>query len=62
MTVLYEIKDAVAVITIDRQDVANAVMLLCMEESSWMTGQVFHVDGGASVMDTIFPLEIQGAA
>jgi enoyl-[acyl-carrier protein] reductase III len=44
------------------QDVANAVMLICMEESSWMTGQIFHVDGGASVMDTIFPLEIQGAA
>ncbi len=44
------------------QDVANAVMLICMEESSWMTGQIFHVDGGASVMDTVFPLEIQGAA
>jgi len=44
------------------QDVANAVMLICMEESSWMTGQIFHVDGGASIMDTIFPLEIQGAA
>ena len=44
------------------QDVANAVMLICMEESSWMTGQIFHVDGGASVMDSIFPLEIQGAA
>ena len=43
------------------QDVANAVMLLCMEESGWMTGQVFHVDGGASIMDTVFPLEIQGA-
>ena len=44
------------------RDVANAVMLICMEESSWMTGQIFHVDGGASVMDTVFPLEIQGAA
>jgi enoyl-[acyl-carrier protein] reductase III len=44
------------------QDVANAVMLICMEESGWMTGQVFHVDGGASIMDTVFPLEIQGAA
>lgn len=44
------------------QDVANAVMLLCMEESGWMTGQVFHVDGGASIMDTLFPLDIQGAA
>jgi NAD(P)-dependent dehydrogenase (short-subunit alcohol dehydrogenase family) len=44
------------------QDVANAVILICMEESSWMTGQIFHVDGGASIMDTVFPLEIQGAA
>lgn len=44
------------------QDVANAVMLICMEESAWMTGQVFHVDGGASIMDTLFPLDIQGAA
>ena len=44
------------------QDVANAVMLICTEESSWMTGQIFHVDGGASIMDTVFPLEIQGAA
>jgi NAD(P)-dependent dehydrogenase (short-subunit alcohol dehydrogenase family) len=44
------------------QDVANAVILICMEESSWMTGQIFNVDGGASIMDTVFPLEIQGAA
>ncbi|MGH9713227.1 MAG: SDR family oxidoreductase [Candidatus Acidiferrales bacterium] len=44
------------------QDVANATMLICMEESSWITGQIFHVDGGASIMDTVFPLEIQGAA
>jgi len=27
-----------------------------------MTGQIFYVDGGASIMDTVFPLEIQGAA
>jgi enoyl-[acyl-carrier-protein] reductase (NADH) len=33
-----------------------------MGESSWITGQVFHVDGGASIMDTLFPLDIQGAA
>src|SRR5438874_897447 len=44
------------------QDVANATMLICMEESSWMTGQIFYVDGGASIMDTVFPLEIQEAA
>jgi enoyl-[acyl-carrier protein] reductase III len=40
-------------------DVGNAVALLCSEEASWMTGQVIAVDGGASLMDTVFPLEIQ---
>jgi NAD(P)-dependent dehydrogenase (short-subunit alcohol dehydrogenase family) len=40
-------------------DIGNAVMLLCMEEASFITGQILHVDGGASLMDTVFPLEIQ---
>ena len=40
-------------------DIGNAVSLLCMEEASWITGQIIHVDGGASIMDTVFPLEIQ---
>lgn len=40
-------------------DVGNAVMLLCMDEASFITGQTIHVDGGASIMDTVFPLEIQ---
>ena len=40
-------------------DIGNAVMLLCMDEGSFITGQVLHVDGGASIMDTVFPLEIQ---
>lgn len=40
-------------------DVGNAVMLLCMDEASFITGQTLHVDGGASIMDPIFPLEIQ---
>lgn len=44
------------------QDIAKAVTLLCMEEAGWITGQLLHVDGGASIMDTVFPLEIQGAA
>ncbi|WP_348983012.1 hypothetical protein [Brasilonema sp. UFV-L1] len=34
-------------------------MLLCMEEASFITGQTIHVDGGASIMDSIFPLDIQ---
>src|SRR5437016_13190806 len=40
------------------QDVANAAMLICMEESSWMTGQIFYVDGGAAIRATVFPLAI----
>ena len=40
-------------------DIGNAVMLLCMDEASFITGQTIHVDGGASLMDTVFPLDIQ---
>ena len=40
-------------------DIGNAVRLLCMDEASFITGQTLHVDGGASIMDTVFPLDIQ---
>jgi len=40
-------------------DMGNAVALLCSEEASWITGQVIAVDGGASLMNPDFPLEIQ---
>ncbi len=40
-------------------DIGNAVALLSSEEAGWITGQVITVDGGASLMDTVFPLEIQ---
>ena len=40
-------------------DIANAVMLLCMDEAGFITGQSIAVDGGGSIMDTVFPLEIQ---
>ncbi len=40
-------------------DIGNAVALLCSEEARWITGQVIAVDGGASLMDTIAPLEMQ---
>jgi enoyl-[acyl-carrier protein] reductase III len=40
-------------------DIGNAVTLLCMDEASFISGQTIHVDGGASLMDTVFPLEIQ---
>jgi NAD(P)-dependent dehydrogenase (short-subunit alcohol dehydrogenase family) len=41
------------------EDVGNAVALLCSERAGWITGQVIAVDGGSSLMDTVFPLEIQ---
>ncbi len=40
-------------------DVGNAVALVCADEASWITGQTIHADGGASLMDTVLPLEMQ---
>ena len=40
-------------------DIGNAVALLCMEEASFITGQIIHADGGGSIMDPVFPLAIQ---
>jgi enoyl-[acyl-carrier protein] reductase III len=40
-------------------DIADAVWLLCTPESSFITGQIIHVDGGASIMDPLAPLTIQ---
>jgi NAD(P)-dependent dehydrogenase (short-subunit alcohol dehydrogenase family) len=40
-------------------DVGNAVALLCSDEAGWITGQTLRVDGGASLMDTVLPLEMQ---
>jgi NAD(P)-dependent dehydrogenase (short-subunit alcohol dehydrogenase family) len=42
-------------------DVGSAVSLLCSEQAAWITGQTIYVDGGASLIDTVFPLHIQGA-
>ena len=42
-------------------DIGNAVALLCSEEAGWITGQLIHADGGASLMDAHLPLEIQQA-
>jgi enoyl-[acyl-carrier-protein] reductase (NADH) len=33
--------------------------LLCSEEASWITGQVIYADGGASLMNSEVPPEIQ---
>jgi NAD(P)-dependent dehydrogenase (short-subunit alcohol dehydrogenase family) len=40
-------------------DVANVAALLCSEDAAWITGQVISADGGASLMDTVLPLEMQ---
>jgi NAD(P)-dependent dehydrogenase (short-subunit alcohol dehydrogenase family) len=33
------------------EDIANAVIYLLSEKSSWMTGQILHVDGGLSALN-----------
>ena len=40
-------------------DVGRAVVLLASGHAGFVTGQVLHVDGGASLMDPSFPLTIQ---
>jgi len=41
------------------EDIGDAVALLCSPASAWITGQLIHADGGASLVDTLMPLEIQ---
>ena len=40
-------------------DIGNVVALLCSPDAAWITGQLLHADGGASLVDTLMPLEIQ---
>ena len=40
-------------------DIGDAVALLCAEGAGWITGQVIHADGGASLMDPVLPPEMQ---
>jgi enoyl-[acyl-carrier protein] reductase III len=40
-------------------DIGNVVGLLCSADAGWITGQLLHADGGASLVDTLLPLEIQ---
>jgi len=42
-------------------DIGNAVALLCSDEASWITGQTLAVDGGASLMEPVMPLDMQQA-
>ena len=41
------------------EDIGNAVAMLCSPASSWITGQLIYADGGASLVDTLMPLDIQ---
>jgi len=40
-------------------DIGNIVGLLCSPDAGWVTGQLIHADGGASLVDTLLPLEMQ---
>jgi len=40
-------------------DIGNVVALLTSPEAGWVTGQLVYADGGASLVDTLLPLEIQ---
>jgi NAD(P)-dependent dehydrogenase (short-subunit alcohol dehydrogenase family) len=40
-------------------DVGDVVALMCSRQAAWITGQTIYADGGASLMDVVFPLEIQ---
>lgn len=40
-------------------DIGNVVALLSSPEANWITGQLIYADGGASLVDTLLPLEIQ---
>jgi enoyl-[acyl-carrier protein] reductase III len=40
-------------------DIGNVVAVLCTPEAGWVTGQLLQADGGASLVDTHLPLELQ---
>ena len=40
-------------------DIGNVAALLCSEKAAWITGQVIYADGGASLMNSEVPPEIQ---
>lgn len=41
------------------EDIGKVAALLCSEEAGWITGQVIYADGGASLMNSEVPPEIQ---
>ena len=40
-------------------DIGNVAAMLCGKEAAWITGQVIFADGGASLMNSEVPPEIQ---
>lgn len=40
-------------------DIGKAAALLCSEDAGWITGQVIYADGGASLMNSEVPPEVQ---
>ncbi len=40
-------------------DIGNVVALLASPYAAWISGQLIDADGGASLVDTLMPLEIQ---
>jgi NAD(P)-dependent dehydrogenase (short-subunit alcohol dehydrogenase family) len=40
-------------------DIGKVAALLCSEDAGWITGQVIYADGGASLMNSEVPPEIQ---
>jgi enoyl-[acyl-carrier protein] reductase III len=41
------------------EDVGNVAALLCTKEAGWITGQTIYADGGASLLNSEVPPEIQ---
>ncbi len=43
-------------------DVGDVIALLCSQEAGFVTGQTLHVDDGAALALSDFPLELQAAS
>jgi len=41
------------------RDIGNVATMLCSDKAGWITGQVIYADGGASLMNSEVPTEIQ---
>jgi enoyl-[acyl-carrier-protein] reductase (NADH) len=41
------------------EEVGNVASLVCTKEAGWITGQTIYADGGASLLNSEVPPEIQ---